>query len=164
MALETFGIREFTESSTEVERRAEEIRITGLTIVPGVIDSTDLPLLRESLDAIYERQIEEIGGADKLVITQDAWTARAPLAYDERFLHVACSAAILDIVRAFLGDYFTLMLQNGVINVPVSGRQQAAGSWHRDLNYQHFVCSRPLSISALVRLDDFSDVTGGTVV
>jgi ectoine hydroxylase-related dioxygenase (phytanoyl-CoA dioxygenase family) len=164
MVLETFGIREVTKSATEIERAVEEIRITGVTVVPDVIPANELAALRESLDQIYARQVEEIGGVEKLRAIHDTWTARAPLVYDERFLAVACSPAILSILRAFLGDYFTLMLQNGVINVPVSGQQQNAGAWHRDLNYQHFVSSRPLSISALVCVDDFSELTGGTIV
>jgi ectoine hydroxylase-related dioxygenase (phytanoyl-CoA dioxygenase family) len=164
VTLETFGIREFTESATDLERAVEEIRIKGLTIVYGVIPEAEVNALRQSLDAIYETQLEEMGGAERLRLTQDIWTARAPLAYDERFLTLARSPAVLAIVEAFLGDYFTLMLQNGVINVPVHGQGQAAGAWHRDLNYQHFVCSRPLSISALYCLDDFSETTGGTVV
>jgi ectoine hydroxylase-related dioxygenase (phytanoyl-CoA dioxygenase family) len=56
------------------------------------------------------------------------------------------------------------MLQNGVINVPVTGDEQNAGYWHRDLNYQHFVSTRPVSMSALFCVDDFSEETGGTRV
>jgi ectoine hydroxylase-related dioxygenase (phytanoyl-CoA dioxygenase family) len=164
LELQTFGIREFSHTENDVEVAVEEIRIQGLTIVPNVVANHELPAMREALDRIFQTQLEEIGGVDKLKLLQDNWTARAPLAYDERFLGLATSPAILNIVRAFLGDYFTLMLQNGVINVPARGQEQAAGAWHRDLNYQHFVSSRPLSISALVCIDDFSETTGGTLV
>jgi ectoine hydroxylase-related dioxygenase (phytanoyl-CoA dioxygenase family) len=56
------------------------------------------------------------------------------------------------------------MLQNGILNYPAKGTQQNAGAWHRDLNYQHFTSSRPLSISALFCIDPFSEATGGTQV
>jgi ectoine hydroxylase-related dioxygenase (phytanoyl-CoA dioxygenase family) len=35
-------------------------------------------------------------------------------------------------------------------------------TWHRDLNYQHFTSSRPLALSALYAIDDFTELTGGT--
>lgn len=164
MALNTFGIRETTAAETDVEKRIEEIRISGFTIVPNVIEESELPGVRKALDDIYETQLLEVGGAERLDLIHDCWNVRAPLAYDERFLRIATAPAILSIVRGFLGDYFTLMLQNGVLNVPVRGQSQNAGAWHRDLNYQHFVSSRPLSISALVCVDEFSELTGGTIV
>lgn len=54
-----------------------------------------------------------------------------------------------------------LLMQNGVINRP--DRAQAQTAWHRDLNYQHWVSSRPIAISAMVCLEDFTEETGGTV-
>ncbi len=51
-------------------------------------------------------------------------------------------------------------MQNGVINRPE--RVQAQTGWHRDLNYQHWVPSKPLAVSALVCLEDFNVETGGT--
>ena len=52
-------------------------------------------------------------------------------------------------------------MQNGIINRPE--RTQSQTRWHRDLNYQQWVSSAPLAISAVVCLEDFNSTTGGTV-
>ena len=90
----------------------------------------------------------------------DALVGRCLLAYDEYFLAIATNEKVLRIVRSMLGDYFTILQQNAVINAPTGMHFQSA--WHRDLAYQHFVASRPLAIRALFCIDDLSEVTGGT--
>jgi ectoine hydroxylase-related dioxygenase (phytanoyl-CoA dioxygenase family) len=52
------------------------------------------------------------------------------------------------------------MSQNAIINRPSQGLYQH--TWHRDLQYRHFTSSRPLAVSALWCIDDFSPATGGT--
>lgn len=163
-AVRTFGVKEHTELSCEVDRYVEEIQIAGYTVVPGVLTDEELTAARPKLDEIYERQVAEVGGEARLQTINDVHTARSPLIYEELFLRVATKPAVLAVVERFLGDYYTLMLQNGILNVPQVGDEQNAGSWHRDLNYQHFVSSRPLSISALVCIDEFTVEAGGTLV
>jgi ectoine hydroxylase-related dioxygenase (phytanoyl-CoA dioxygenase family) len=163
--IETFAVTEFTKSDTENDVRAEEIRVLGYTVLEGVLTPDELERAHERIDAIYETQLDEVGGAEVLRRINDEHIARAPLVYDELFLEIATKPAVLSLVDELLGGgYFQLMLQNAIINVPVQGQQQAAGAWHRDLNYQHFVSSRPLSISALFCIDNFSGSTGGTLV
>ena len=162
--VKTFGVREFTKPLTAADRSVEEIKLTGYSIVPNVLSDAELEQARSGIDRVYQRQLEEIGGEDRLAAINDGYTARCPLAYDDYFLTVATKPEILSIVKKFLGDYFVLMLQNGIINVPSVGNEQNAGYWHRDLNYQHFISTRPISISALVCVDDFSEETGGTFV
>jgi ectoine hydroxylase-related dioxygenase (phytanoyl-CoA dioxygenase family) len=162
--VKTFGVKEFTRHSSPDDARAEEIKLLGYTILPGVLSPGELASAREKMDQIYARQVEEAGGDANLRAINDTYNARCLLAYDELFLSVATSQPVLSLVEKFLGDYFTLMLQNGIINVPSVGDEQNAGYWHRDLNYQHFICTRPLSISALFCVDDFSAETGGTCV
>jgi ectoine hydroxylase-related dioxygenase (phytanoyl-CoA dioxygenase family) len=87
-----------------------------------------------------------------------------PLAYDELFLSLVTDRRILDIVERLLGDYFIVMLQNGILNVPQIGADQTSGYWHRDFGYQHFVSSRPIGVTAIHCLDNFNGVTGGTRV
>jgi ectoine hydroxylase-related dioxygenase (phytanoyl-CoA dioxygenase family) len=161
-AIRAFGVKEFTQVSTEAERAVEEIRLVGYTILTGVLADAELPSVRSKVDDIYEAQLAEVGGPERLATINDLHTARALLAYDEYFLRVATAPRVLAIVEKLLGDYFVLMLQNGIINVPDTGNEQNAGYWHRDLNYQHFISSRPLSISALFCVDEFSEATGGT--
>ena len=163
-AVKTFGIKEFTPTLTGPDLSVEAIKLSGYAIVPDVLSSKQLELAREGIDQVYQTQLAEIGGEDRLAAINDTYTARCPLAYDEYFLSVATNPKVLSIVEKFLGAYFVLMLQNGIINVPSVGNEQNAGYWHRDLNYQHFISSRPISISALVCVDDFSEETGGTLV
>ncbi|MFL6231265.1 MAG: phytanoyl-CoA dioxygenase family protein [Pyrinomonadaceae bacterium] len=159
-----FGVREQTRLSSEDDAHVEEIRMVGYTVLPGVLGEPELAALRSKMDRIYQTQIEEMGGEDRLAAINDTYNARCPLAYDEQFLSVAAHPRVLSLVKRFLGDYVVLMLQNGIINVPGVGDAQNAGYWHRDLNYQHFISTRPLSMSALFCIDDFSAETGGTCV
>jgi ectoine hydroxylase-related dioxygenase (phytanoyl-CoA dioxygenase family) len=162
--INTFGVKEFSKSDSEVDTHVENILSLGYSIVPNVIDQKALDSIRGKLDSIYQTQVDECGGEDQLAIINDAHTVRCPLAYDDVFLDVARSESVLSIVGRLLGDYFVLMLQNGVLNIPDTGHNQNAGYWHRDLNYQHFVSSRPLAISALFVIDEFSELTGATCV
>lgn len=84
------------------------------------------------------------------------------MAYDDYFLEFATNEKVHRVVGSLLGEYFTILQQNAVINAPTGKHFQSA--WHRDLAYQHYVSSRPLAISALYCIDDFSEATGGTYV
>ena len=84
--------------------------------------------------------------------------ARCLIGYDDSFAALAAHPAIVAVLTRLLGDYFVLMSQNGVINDPADDHYQV--TWHRDLNYQHFVSSRPLAVSALYCIDEFSEETG----
>jgi ectoine hydroxylase-related dioxygenase (phytanoyl-CoA dioxygenase family) len=162
--LKTFGVKEFTRLASEADAHVEEVKLLGYTIVPGVLGATELEAAREKLDRIYRTQAAEVGGEARLAAINDGYTARCPLVYDDFFLGLAASRPVLSVVERLLGDYFVLMLQNGLLNVPAAGNEQNAGAWHRDLNYQHFVSTRPLSVSALFCVDDFTEETGGTCV
>src|SRR5437899_6911389 len=128
--IRVFGVKEFSGASSDVEQRVEEIRMVGYTVIADALAQDELELARGKVDEIYRGQAEEAGGEDELKKFNDAHTARALLAYDEFFLGVATNARVLPVVEALLGDYYVLMLQNGIINVPTVGSEQNAGSWH----------------------------------
>jgi len=161
-AVRTFGVKEFDRVDSVVDEQAEEIRLLGYTIVGDALSIAEVEVARSKIDRLYEVQVAEIGGEERLRQINDTYTVRAPLVYDGFFLGIAINRKVLAIVERLLGDYYTLMLQNALINVPAIGNEQNAGAWHRDLNYQHFVSSRPLSISALFCVDDFTAENGGT--
>jgi hypothetical protein len=160
--IKTFGIKEFNRPSSEIDLRAEEIQLSGYTILPQVMSGAELEAARSKLDRIYQTQLDEIGGSDNLKIIGDPYTAMCPLAYDDFFLSLVVDRRLLDVVERLLGDYFILMLQNGILNIPELGDDQTSGYWHRDLGYQHFVSSRPIGITAIHCIDDFNSNTGGT--
>ena len=160
--LKSYGIRETTQLKSEFDRYREEIIIKGFTVVPGVIEESELEEARKRIDQVYAAQAAEVGGEDNLRKINDALVGRCLLAYDDYFLAFATNKKVHQVVGSLLGDYFTILQQNAVINAPTGKHFQSA--WHRDLAYQHYVSSKPLAISALYCIDDFSEITGGTYV
>lgn len=160
--LKSYGVREATTLASDTDRIVEEIKISGYSIIDAVLSESELETVRRKLDEIYEVQAEEIGGEERLREINDNNIVRLLLAYDDYFLKPATHPAVLAVLERLLGDYFILMQQNGIINPPNLENYQI--SWHRDLSYQHFVSTRPLAISALFCIDDFSEQSGGTHV
>lgn len=146
--------------SDEPSRIAEEVRYTGYAVAEGAIAPSDVSELCDLLDSVYQAQCIEVGGEDVLHELHDADIVRCPLAYEHKFLDLAQHHLIIDVAKKLLGENVVLLMQNGIINRP--DRAQAQGRWHRDLNYQHWVSSRPLAIGALVCLEDFNEKTGAT--
>jgi ectoine hydroxylase-related dioxygenase (phytanoyl-CoA dioxygenase family) len=149
------------QSGDDVSAHVEELALEGYTVVSGLYDSEELEGWRRRVDAVYARQEAEFG-AGRLEGIGDKDVARAPLLYDFEFARMASHPRVTEIVRRILGDFFILNVQNAIINRPGTGHHQA--TWHRDLPYQNFVISRPIAISALLTLDEFSEATGGTQV
>lgn len=139
----------------------EAIQVRGFVGVPGVLPGGEVDELNGLMDEIYARQCAEVGGEAMLQRINDADNARCLLAYSDAYMRLATHPVLSGLPRAMLGDNVVLLMQNGVINRP--NRRQFQTNWHRDLNYQHWVCSRPLAISVLVCLEDFNVETGGTV-
>lgn len=160
--LKSYGIKESYEPTCVTDKYVEEIRIYGYTIVEDLLQNSELDMVRRQIEQVYQVQIKEIDGEENLNMINDANVVRCLLAYDDYFLRLATNSQILSVVEKLLGDYFILLMQNGIVNVPNIENYQV--SWHRDLNYQHFVSTRPLAISVLFCIDDFSEETGGTHV
>ncbi|HZZ70136.1 MAG TPA: phytanoyl-CoA dioxygenase family protein, partial [Phenylobacterium sp.] len=144
----------------DLARVMEEIQVRGFSALPSLIPLETVDRLNGQMDEIYARQCAEVGGEAALASMNDADIARCLLAYSDDYMSLATHPAMIAVAQALLGENLVLLMQNGVINRP--GRRQAQASWHRDLNYQHWVCSRAISMSALVCLEDFNPETGGT--
>ena len=161
MKQSAYGNIRQTAADDEVEKCVEEIGLRGFTIIKDLIAGDELIIWREKIDRIYEQQENEFG-RDALASIQELDICRAPLLYDFDFIKLVIHHRFLPVIRAFLGDWFVLNLQNAIINRPQAGHHQS--SWHRDLPYQNYVISRPLAINVLWAIDEFSDETGGTLV
>lgn len=158
----SYGVRErMDEPADDFDAAIEALQYRGFAVVPNALPHERVADLNNRLDAVYAQQCEEVGGEENLLAISDADIVRCPLAYDDTFLDVALNPAIIEVAKRLIGPNVLLLMQNGVINRPE--RVQVQTSWHRDLNYQHWVCSRPLAISAMVCLEDFNEETGGTV-
>ena len=161
-AIKTHAVREFHHNESEIDFRVEEIRRVGYTVIDSGYSDEELQNIRDRIDRVYEMQVSEIGGVDKLKRINDADLARCLIEYDDYFVKLAIHPTIMAITTKLLGEYFLLMSQNGIINRSTDEHYQV--TWHRDLNYQHFVSSRPLAVSALYAIDDFNETTGGTCI
>jgi ectoine hydroxylase-related dioxygenase (phytanoyl-CoA dioxygenase family) len=162
-AMRTQGVLEFRENADRADHFAEDVREIGFTVLPDVLDAAGVAEARERIDATYERQVEEFGGVERLELINDADIARCPLEYDDYFVEMAAQPAVREVVERLLGDYFVLHAQNAIINRPRDD-QYFQHAWHRDLQYRHLTSSRPLGISALYCIDDFSAATGCTLM
>lgn len=159
--MKSYGVNKQSVNQSAIDFHLEELAINGYSLVENVLSEEELALIREKLDAIYRLQ-ENTFGSDNLLKIKEKNMVRSPLVYDSFFLDIATNSKVLEIMKAILGEYFILHLQNGIINLPNEEHHQS--SWHRDLPYQNFVISKPLSIGALFCIDDFSETSGGTLV
>jgi ectoine hydroxylase-related dioxygenase (phytanoyl-CoA dioxygenase family) len=158
--LKVHGVREFHSNTSDDDFCAEEIRNLGYTVIESGLSDPQLQSIREKMDSIYKQQLAEIGGEEKLEKIKDANVGRCLLGYDDYFVELAAHPRIISITTKLLGEYFILMSQNAIVNSPSDEHYQV--TWHRDLNYQHFVSSRPLAVSALYAIDEFSEASGAT--
>lgn len=156
-----YGISNRTRLSSDMDRILEELRVQGFSIVENIVDESFLQETRMRLDAVYALQ-EKTFGCEKLIEIQELDMARCPLAYDPFFLKIAGHSFVREVAKALIGGMQILHLQNGIINRPNESHHQS--SWHRDLPYQDFSISRPLSMGALWCIDPFNAETGATWV
>ena len=145
-----------------LKRPLRELAEQGYTVLPEVWHSEHRKLFGEVLHANQARQEQEAGGRKALTEIGEADTVRAPLSLDRRWLYTIEHEQVAELLKHTLGDYYILHLQNGLINQPSLTHNQS--QWHRDLPYQNYVSSRPLAISALWCIDEFTEENGATHV
>jgi len=158
---EFYGKVEQSSCKNDIDLYVEEIKINGFTIIENILTNEEISIYRNKIDKIYKHQ-EDSFGLDKLKSIKEKDMCRIPLKYDEYFIHIATKDIVLEIVKRFLGNFYILSLQNAIINRPNEIHHQS--SWHRDLPYQNFTISNPISINALFCIDDFSKETGATML
>lgn len=159
----SYGVRKQLTADDLTAVHVQEIQLVGYTVVEGVIAEGELDGWRERIDRLIEAQGAFYGSAEEAKALGEGNTARAAMAQDRAFVELVKIEAVLAICRRLLGPYFVVNQQNVVVNPP-SGVRHHQSQWHRDLPYQHYTSSAPLAVSALVCIDPFSEVTGGTVV
>jgi ectoine hydroxylase-related dioxygenase (phytanoyl-CoA dioxygenase family) len=161
MALKAYGGHKQQAAESAIDKALEELSILGYAVIENVFEEGELKIIRNKLDSLLKAQENETG-KEKLKEINELNLVRCPLAYDDYFVKLAVNDAVLEVIKKTLGNYFVLHLQNGILNMPNEEHHQS--SWHRDLPYQDFIISKPLAISALYCIDDFSAETGGTFV
>ena len=161
-ALAAHGVQQQVQTHDHFDAQAEELRALGYTHVASGMSAAQLTALRERMEAVYQAQVQELGGLQALQRCKDLDVARCPLAYDESFIGVAANDVLMPLLRRVLGDNFVLLQQNGLFNRPCAEHFQT--HWHRDLSYQHWTSSEPMAINALLTLDDFTLENGASHV
>lgn len=157
-----YGVSRRDMAANEPQLCVEEIKRIGYSSLPDVFSPAEMAAVRQKIDQVYAIQAAEAGGAGALKDVRDENIVRCPLAYDRMFLDMAVHEKIQAVVRAVLGDAVVLVMQNAIINR--SDNEQYQVRWHRDLNYQHWVCTQTIALNFLVCVDDFSSEGGCTWV
>ncbi|MHB1947184.1 MAG: phytanoyl-CoA dioxygenase family protein [Gammaproteobacteria bacterium] len=156
------GIKEYSKPSSDVEFKIEEFKRLGYAIIPDVVSEPDLERTRQKIEEVYRIQENELGSEYTLGMLNDGNIARALLAYDDFFVRFANDPVVMPYIKALMGENYLLSSQVAILNQPHLKHFQY--SWHRDLNYQHFTCSKSLAVQALYAIEPFNEETGGTMV
>jgi ectoine hydroxylase-related dioxygenase (phytanoyl-CoA dioxygenase family) len=159
--MNSYGITESEQAASALDQAVEQVHRVGFAALRDVVPGEALAEARDRLDAVYARQVKEFG-LEKLAAIQETDQARSPLTYDAWFFQLLTFQPVTELMGALLGSFHQLNLQNGIINRPDIVHHQT--SWHRDLPYQSWVCSKPLAVNAMFCLDDFNVETGCTMV
>tara|TARA_Y200000002_G_scaffold223657_1_gene184724 strand:- start:149 stop:1009 length:861 start_codon:yes stop_codon:yes gene_type:complete len=153
--------KEQTKVNNEIDLVIEEVQRNGFSIIPNFLEQKEVKVIRDKIEGIYTTQLNECGGEDKLYEIGDQHNAKALIAYDRYFDRFLNNSYILKILECFLGEYFILHQQNGIIHRPESANP--THPWHRDLVFQHITTSRPIGITTLFSISDFDVETGATM-
>lgn len=157
-----YGIKEGSINNLDkLDAYVEEINILGYTLIEDLLTDEELIQATALLDEAYAKQLKDFG-ADRLKSINEKNLVRCPLAFNDFFLELCNKPLVLNIVKRFLGNYFIINQQNGIINFPDEEHHQS--SWHRDLPYQDYIISQPIAISCLFCIDDFNESTGSTEI
>jgi ectoine hydroxylase-related dioxygenase (phytanoyl-CoA dioxygenase family) len=159
---DAYGILLTTTAQNDIEQVTEQIRILGYGVLNSGLEVKKINELAEAFDRTrisYQSKFKK----DWLIQSGEEHTIRAMLIHGEFvFRELATNSRVVELISSLIRGRFLLNQQNGVINP--SHQKYTQGKWHRDLPYQHFVSSSPLSITALYCVDDFTIENGATVV
>lgn len=142
--------------STEVG--IEKLKVEGLYVLKSVIDQKKLEYLSGKLDEIWDEQLKSYG-EKFLKDIGDFGVTRGLFDYDSIFFDLITEPSILEIIDRILGESAILHLQNGILLFPSIKHNQ--GAYHRDFA-KNFICTKQLSINALIAIDDFTEENGAT--
>ena len=157
-----YGVSKRYDNRGGYDKYVEEIYYSGCTIIPNAIEQSDVLRLSGLIDDLYLQQVREMGGNGDLELIKDSDIVRCPLKYSNDFVNLSKNTHVLKIAQMILGENILLMMQNAIINRPSELNHQTL--WHRDLNYQHWTSSKPMSLNALFVIDSFTLESGCTHV
>jgi len=148
-------------SSIRSRQFVETFYEQGYAVINSKISSNELSFLSKSFDEMHNNYVKKYG-KDNLQAISEIDVVRMPLIHNKIFLELVFNKNIISLVSKLIEGNFILNQQNGVINRP--GEDYSQLNWHRDLPYQHFTTSKPIAISCLFCIDDFTKKNGATHV
>lgn len=157
----SYGVLEQHTVTSDLDRGAEEIIWLGYSVIESGYSANEISDIGRMFDSAHKSYVK-LYQEDFLRKIDEYNGIRMPLAFDNQFVDLAMNPRVLALVRKLIRNEFILNQQNGTINPP--GETYNQGSWHRDLPYQHFLASKPLAISALYCVDEFTEENGATFV
>jgi ectoine hydroxylase-related dioxygenase (phytanoyl-CoA dioxygenase family) len=157
--MKSYGISSQNQILNDIDYHVENIKLKGFSIRENVITNIDCDKAVNNLEKIYKIQENDFK-KENLEIINELDMARMPFLYDDIFLKFIFDDFFLTLAENIIGKYFHIHLQNGIINRPTRIHHQT--SWHRDLPYQNWTSSKPLSINAFYCLTDFTSENGAT--
>lgn len=156
------GIIEQLPANDETDEKINELTVNGYTVLDSGLSIEQLEYLKEQLEVIYNNQVEECGGIANLEKMNDQDIVRAPLGYNYNFVNAIWTDPMKHFLSKIFKTGFVLVSQNGLLNRP--NKQFYQTFYHRDLNYNHWVCSKPLAVTAILALVDFTPENGATFI
>ena len=156
----------FLRSSAEIARLAAALERDGWCHIEGVIGANDLGTVAETIVRETERQAEAWAttgtgrrGSAKAAGVVAALGPRSRFLVDER---------LIGVVRRVLGAYVRVSSDFGIVTSPGNER----GGWHADWPYNQTMAAhvpqpydgRPLHLSTLFMVTEFSAENGGTLI
>lgn len=157
----TYGVAQNVSNINDYDRKCEDIKNLGYTVISSGYTESTIENYQILFNKTRESYINKYGESFLKEINE-YHTIRAPLFYEKSFIDIAVNEHLTKLLKALFDGIFILNQSNGVINPPIEDYNQ--GAWHRDLPYQHFVSSKPLSANALYCVDDFTIENGATAV
>ncbi|WP_459082427.1 phytanoyl-CoA dioxygenase family protein [Mesorhizobium sp. A623] len=148
----------------DLDVRVEELRLLGYTTLDSGLSELALDKLSGAFDRAEESYRQDaVGKGIDLVALDERDTIRLLPVIAPGFWELVFNERLHQLLSQILGDYYILNQANGLVNRANAGRYSQA-AYHRDLPYQHFVCSRPIAINALFAMDEFTIENGATRV
>lgn len=155
---EHYGVLQYSENEFHVE----EVISLGFSVIDAIFDQSDQDQISSCFDSIYEKYVKKYS-REYLMQRDELNTVRCPMAIElEPMFKIAENKTLLNVISKLIEGRFVLNQQNLIINPSKKGYNQ--GAWHRDLPYQHFVSSTPLSLNAIYCVDDFTLDNGASLV
>lgn len=165
---DTPRILDQVDTQDAVDAHLEELFFLGWTVVENAIDSETVTTAAALLDELEKKQAEDIQAVEQNIGISNKGLIRSPFVKNAVFLRLATTPIVMSIMKRALGEHFTLISQTGIINRPLHTTQKkrmAPGSYHRDLNYQHWITGEDnICMNFLIALDDFTEENGATRV